>query len=174
MENQLPSRWTALDRARHDVESGRLWKARDRLNGYIGIGSSTKRERDDAIELLADVYFAMGDLPQAGKLWYLTDRDDEQARVAIEAWRARCGNQPGVMARSLVSHVPSTRLARDRYRELRQQAGSEGRRRDEEWNEVPRTIGDRIWTSVILGTVLVLSVGVWIVGIISIIWFLAR
>lgn len=167
MEDELPSRWTALDRARHDVASGRLWKARDRLNGLLTHGSV------DAYELLADVYFAMRDLPQAGKLWYLTGRDDAQALEAIEAWRSRCGNKPSAMLRS-IKLAPSTSIAQARIEDLRREVSSKEPRSAVPLNGVRESFRERIWWACFFGFVLVFTIGIWIVGIASIIWFLTR
>lgn len=79
---------TSIARARADLEAGRYWKARDRLNGLI-------RDRPDrqVIELLATVHHAMHDLPAAGALWFVTGRQDEVAQLSIAAWRERHGNE---------------------------------------------------------------------------------
>lgn len=77
----------ALTRARADLEAGRAWKARDRLSGLL-----TDRQDDEVLDLLAQVHREMGNLPEAGALWFVTRRDDELAREALAAWRERFGS----------------------------------------------------------------------------------
>jgi hypothetical protein len=76
-----------LARARSDLASGRLWKARDRLHGIL-----IHRQDVEVLDLLATVYHAMQDLPAAGALWFATGRDDDLAHESIAAWRERFGN----------------------------------------------------------------------------------
>ncbi len=78
----------AIDRARLDIEDGRLWKARDRLSGGL-----VHRQDDEFVDLLATVHHRMGDLPAAGALWFVIGRDDGTARAAIAAWQERCGDE---------------------------------------------------------------------------------
>lgn len=77
-----------LTRAHVDLAAGRAWKARDRLQGLL-------RHCVDfeVLDLLATVYYDMGDLPAAGALWFVTGRDDEQARASVDAWRERNGDE---------------------------------------------------------------------------------
>lgn len=74
----------ALARARADLEAGRPWMARDRL-----VGALAQRQDDELLDLLAEVHETMGDLPAAGALWFVTGRDDDRARAAVDAWRDR-------------------------------------------------------------------------------------
>jgi hypothetical protein len=80
----------ALDRARRDIEEGRLWKARDRLIGRLRALPTDR----PTLDMLGDVYWRMGDLPKAGAVWALTDRSDPEARAAFDATRERHGNEP--------------------------------------------------------------------------------
>lgn len=106
----------ALDRARADLAAGRVWRARDRLNGLL-----THRQDDEVLELLAHVHVEMGDLPAAGALFYVLRRGEAgtatpDERAAIEAWRQRFGNEDARW-RSVPAPV---RLARaDDLQELR-------------------------------------------------------
>ena len=77
----------SLARARADLTAGRPWKARDRLNGLL-----THRQDTEVIDLLATVLHTMGDLPAAGALWFVTGRDDQAAREAVDAWHGRHGS----------------------------------------------------------------------------------
>lgn len=75
-----------IERARADIAAGRLWKARDRL-----LGALVHRADDEVLDLLGEVHFAMGDLPAAGALWFVTGRADADADRALPAWRERNG-----------------------------------------------------------------------------------
>jgi hypothetical protein len=78
---------SVVERARQDIAEHRLWRARDRLTGALG-----HRPHDaEVLNLLADVYLAMGDVPAAGRLLMLSGRDDEAASEARRAfeWRHR-------------------------------------------------------------------------------------
>ncbi|NNG38476.1 hypothetical protein HJ588_04200 [Flexivirga sp. ID2601S] len=97
---------SAIERARADVGAGRLWKARDRLVGLL-----LQRQDDEVLDLLADVYYRMGDLPAAGALWFVTGRDDDSAHVAGAAWRQRYGG-PHAQWHSI---PPPVRAAVDRH-----------------------------------------------------------
>lgn len=74
-----------LERCREEIARGDLWKARDRLQGLF----VTCYFDAEVADLLADVHWRMGDLPQAGKFWMLVERDDERARAARAAFEAR-------------------------------------------------------------------------------------
>ena len=63
--------------------AGRPWKARERLRSYVNAFPTD----EEALELLGEVHYAMGDLPAAGAAWILCKRDDERTREAIEALR---------------------------------------------------------------------------------------
>ena len=58
-----------LERARADVAAGRLWKARERLEGSLANDAANQ----DVLTLLGEISFRMGDLPTAGPFWFLTD-----------------------------------------------------------------------------------------------------
>ena len=82
---------TVIQRAHTDLVSGRPWLARDRL-----VSALRERQDDEIVDLLAEVHEQLGDLPAAGALWFVTGRDDDRARTALEAWRER---HPGERAR---------------------------------------------------------------------------
>lgn len=77
-----------FDKAIQDVREGRLWKARDRLTGLLATFPADQK----ILNLLGEVYFQMGDLPQAGRYWYLTDRQGPEVDAAIEALVERYGS----------------------------------------------------------------------------------
>ena len=77
----------SIARARADLDAGRQWKARDRLTGLLA-----HRQDLEVLDLLATVHHEMQDLPAAGALWFVTGRDDDNARNSIAAWRERYGS----------------------------------------------------------------------------------
>ncbi len=79
------ARSRGLDKVAADLEAGRLWKARDRLQGAFIQG----RQDQAVLDMLATVLYLMHDLPEAGRFWYLTARDDEHAREARAAFEQR-------------------------------------------------------------------------------------
>jgi hypothetical protein len=122
---------------RDDIRAGRLWKARDRLQGHL-------RDRpadQDVLGLLGDVWFAMGDLPQAGRHWWLTERSDEQATAARAAFYERFGTQPRGVLRALPrparpEHYPSS--VAERLTEVAAAANSAGTTwRPDDWKPMP-------------------------------------
>lgn len=70
----------ALDRARLDLANRQLWKARLRLEGYIG----SKGYHPEVIEMLGDVCWQMGDALAAGRFWFFTSADRPEKHTAIE------------------------------------------------------------------------------------------
>jgi len=80
------SRWASV---REEVEAGRLWKARDRLQGHFRDDPANA----DVLDMLGAVHFAMGDLPLAARYWWLTERDDEHAVSARSAFHERFGTR---------------------------------------------------------------------------------
>ena len=71
--------------ARAEVAAGRRWKARDRLLGALPAHGADQ----ELLGLLGEVLFAMGDHPEAGRFWALTERDDETPRIARAALEER-------------------------------------------------------------------------------------
>ncbi len=85
-----------VDRARGDLQHGRAWKARDRLVGYLA------SHRDpEALDLLGQVLYDMGDLPAAGAVWFGSARRGADVNEAVAAWRERHGDDFGQMWRSV-------------------------------------------------------------------------
>jgi hypothetical protein len=89
-----------VERALQDIDRNELWRARERLEGYIG---STGYDRD-VVELLGDVCYRMGDHPNAGRYWFFTPADSSQKQSAIETFVRRCGGAP----RMVYSNLPRT------------------------------------------------------------------
>jgi hypothetical protein len=110
----------AVERARADLAGGRAWKARDRLTGFL------RDEYDpEALELLGEVHFSMGDLPAAGAAWFGTSRRGEDVDDAIEAWRERHADHFTEMWRSLPRTVRE-RPGNKRVEALRRRAEQAG------------------------------------------------
>lgn len=82
---------------RRDIEAGRLWKARDRLQGHL----SELPADQVVLSMLGSVWYAMGDLPQAGRHWWLTERDDGHAVAARAAFEERFGRNARNVLRAL-------------------------------------------------------------------------
>jgi hypothetical protein len=132
-------------RVRDELALGRAWKARDRLQGRL---------RDDpadpvVLDLLGAIWFEMGDLPQAGRYWFLTERDDEPVGRARDAFFERFGQNPLEILRALPPRAEAERypsIVRARIDELALAAGGgetwwgHSRRRDP-WRSVdPATV----------------------------------
>jgi len=77
----------ALERARRDMTAGRAWKARDRLTGLL-----VHRPDAAVADELAGIHHAMGDLPAAGALWFVTGRNGADAQESVAAWREQHGD----------------------------------------------------------------------------------
>lgn len=93
---RIPDDWRWA-RVREDVAAGRLWKARDRLHGHL---IETPADQD-LLDMLGAIWFQMGDLPQAGRYWFLTEREDEAAIEARTAFYERFGHQAPQVLRAL-------------------------------------------------------------------------
>jgi hypothetical protein len=93
---RVPGDWR-FGRIREDIDNRRLWKARDRLHGYL----VEEPANQDVLDMLGAIWFEMGDLPQAGRYWWLTERDDEPAIAARAAFYERFGKRAGQVIRAL-------------------------------------------------------------------------
>ena len=107
----------AVERARADLAAGRAWKARDRLVGHLA-----DRQDPEALELLGEVHYTMGDLPAAGAAWFGTGRRGKDVDEAIEAWRERHADHFEQMWRSLPRTVRE-HPGNPRVEALRRRAG---------------------------------------------------
>src|SRR6267378_5768805 len=85
------------DRIDDDIAAGRLWKARDRLTGHLRVDPANQ----PTLERLGDVYFRMGDMPQAGRAWFLTTREGPQWQAAEVAFYERYGKNPANVVAAL-------------------------------------------------------------------------
>ncbi|MGA9761119.1 MAG: DUF6584 family protein [Gaiellaceae bacterium] len=122
-----PDEKPVLERARAEIAAGRLWKARERLAGVIRFD----RYDQKVLDLLGEVHFSMGDLPAAGRLWFLTERIGHETESAHAALQERYGNDPALILESIpfgrdLERYPVS--VRSRLDELVAQAGKRGQR----------------------------------------------
>ncbi|MGL5865726.1 MAG: hypothetical protein ACRCYX_07605 [Dermatophilaceae bacterium] len=89
-----------LERARDALDSGARWRARDILEQHVG-----GQGDPEALALLGDVLFDMGDLPRAGVAWFSAGRRGPAVDEAVAAWREQSGDDFLVMWRSLPPSV---------------------------------------------------------------------
>ena len=182
---RIPNDWR-WGRVREDVDAGRLWKARDRLQGCL----RAEPANQDVLDMLGAVWFEMGDLPQAGRHWWLTERDDEKAATARTAFYERFGHRAHEVLRSLPrparpEHYPVA--VRGRLEELVTAAKADGLDwQPSDWKPTPsewesegygepytRSIRDRVTEIAVIGGFLgVLLVGLatvvaWVVSMIA-------
>lgn len=92
----------AIDRANDDRLQGRLWKARDRLQGAVRFGKYDKK----LLENLGRIHWEMGDHPAAGAAWLLCDTSNENFDAALAAFEERCGYKPANMLQTLPQRFP--------------------------------------------------------------------
>lgn len=167
-----------LERARAEISSGRLWKARDRLTGAL-----RGDPYDQAVlELLGEVYFEMGELPAAGSSWILTERSGEDYELAMSALLERHSSDPVALLRTipvgcdlerypLASReriIPLLERARERGYELHKGhlvRASAASSLPTPWGKLKLRIGCSV--------ALLFTVGIWLVGlVVLVIWFL--
>jgi len=86
-----------LERARADIAAGTLWKARDRLHGAF----KSDPANQEVLNLLGQTLFDMGDLPAAGRYWYLTTTESEESERARRALGDRYGHNDTQIALAL-------------------------------------------------------------------------
>jgi hypothetical protein len=160
-----------------DIDAGRLWKARDRLQGHY----SRNHADQVVLDLLGSVWYAMGDLPQAGRHWFLTERSDAAATDAREAFHERFSHDAGAVLRALPrpaapSEYPDS--VRLRLEELASIAGATDRRwypggwkpswwedeTDAESQSRLRAVGSRIVMIAIMG-ILLFGIAALVIGV---------
>ena len=117
---------TLEERVDDDFRAGRLWKARDRLVGKLRNSPSDQW----ALNRLGAVYFRMGDLPQAGRAWFLTERQGPEWEAAESAFFDQYGRHPfdvvpALHVRAAIDRFPPR--VQERLRALQQQLQAEGR-----------------------------------------------
>jgi hypothetical protein len=113
-------------RVEADVKAGRLWKARDRLIGLL----RAKPADQWGLTQLGHVYFRMGDLPQAGRAWFLSGRTGPEWESAESAFYERYGRKasqvvPALRVRAAIDRFPPG--VQERLRDLQRELAGEGR-----------------------------------------------
>lgn len=114
------------ERVETDLKAGRLWKARDRLVGLLRGDPANQW----ALTQLGEVYFRMGDLPQAGRAWYLTARVGPEWEAAEATFYERYGKTPSNVVAALHVRAAIDRFppqVQDRLRTLQRRLEMEGR-----------------------------------------------
>jgi hypothetical protein len=150
MDIQVPDDWH-YTRVKEDLDRGRLWKARDRLQGRL----VEEPANQEVLGLLGEVCFAMSDLPQAGRYWWLTDRSDDRARDARKAFTERFGETAIEILRALPRPTDPDRYpeaVRPRLEKVIDAARADGRvwkpparRPVEEWHDEQPTVYRPTW-----------------------------
>lgn len=164
-----------FQRAKDDFAAGRLWKARDRLHGLVRANPTN----EEMFSLLGDVYFEMGDLPQAGRYWYLTIREGVNFDEARNAFEQRFGTQAAQIIEALPVYARWTEFEpeiRQRLGNLIESAGIKSQGTSARWTKdwwfdrprrepsKPLKPLDKGWTFVVAVLVVLLTVGVWVTG----------
>lgn len=80
--------------------------ARDRLQGM----KNTFPDSLEILELLGDVYFRMGDWPEAGHYWFPTERTGADVELALRAYHERFGADASPRLRRLLARLPKEKL----------------------------------------------------------------
>ena len=117
---------TVRERVDADLKAGRQWKARDRLVGLLRVDPANQW----ALDQLGEIYFRMGDLPQAGRTWYLTARVGPEWGAAEAAFYERFGKKPSnvvaaLHVRAAIDQFPPE--VQERLRTLQRRLEMEGR-----------------------------------------------
>ena len=174
-EQSQDSRWGTLlgvasaapERARRDISEGRLWKARERLNG----AARAFPHDQEVLELLGDVYLQMGDYPAAGRFWALTCNESPESRAAWEALKTEARTPA-----ELLSRIPAREPwasypepVQRRLNDLRDQV-SRGARREAEDLEADNTAAG-VGSALTVALLVAATVGVWVVGVIAVVRF---
>jgi len=160
-----------LSRARRDIDEGRPWKAKDRLEGML----VTFPADQDVLGLLGDVNWSMGDAPEAGRAWYLTDRTGPDVDAAVAALTERYG-MPGLANRLPVkapfgSYPPAAHQRLKALQKAQRKAG-------QKWPKAPSTRGvgqmrdskvRGAVATVALAVIIALTVGIWLVGLVALV-----
>jgi tetratricopeptide (TPR) repeat protein len=162
------------ERVKADLEASRLWKARDRLKGVLRVDPANQW----ALDQLGGVYYRMGDLPEAGRAWYLTARTGSDWEAAETAFYGRYGKKPANVVAALHVRAAIDRYppeAQERLQTLQQRLRMEGRfwepRDRPRPVSVPGSIGGRV-ASAAGALVVVLLLVALVVGLYNIVLFL--
>jgi hypothetical protein len=158
----VADRPSVIERARADLSAGEPWRARERLNGAF----ANDRGNAEVVEMLGEVYAEMGDLPAAGRWWYLSAVEDARHEEARAAFEARHGHRPDELRGQLPRFSAALPLAPS-VRERLGSIGWEPPNEDAEERAAPMQtslgkLGDTLFvTGLVLATV-----GVWLAGLV--------
>jgi hypothetical protein len=156
-----------MHRVEADIAAGRLWKARDRLEGKLFHAPANQK----VLELLGAVRADMGDLPAAGLAWFLTDGDDPRRDAAHDAMRERYGGGPNLAyrlkVRAEIEDFPGA--VQERLRALQDETGGRwrpARRAGDEDKPKVSALADLAGMAGCLG-IWLLAVGPWVRGVVA-------
>lgn len=160
------------------LREGRPWEARDRLTGYLG------NHADDlyALALLGDAEWHLQYPARAGRSWFLTDRIGPEVEEAVAAWRAT-GRAIDLARKLRVVDKPErfySAAALARLGELATAVTAEGgnwtpgQPLSQRARSRVQQARSRLVTTVVVTGLLVVTVGVWLVGIAAVSGWLAH
>jgi hypothetical protein len=163
-----------VERARDDIRNDRLWKARDRLASALKADPANQ----ELLELLGEVHFRMGDLPNAGRHWILTGHTGPDVDAALAAFEERWGRDPAEKLRMVplrTSPDDFAGLARERLAALEAEAataGPQGPGRAAGADERDAPTRWSHWLGV--AAAVALGPGLWVLGVVTAIVLLVR
>ncbi len=162
---------TLRERVKADLEAGRLWKARDRLAGVLRVDPTNQW----ALDQLGDVHYRMGDLPEAGRAWFLTARTGPEWDAAEAAFYERYGNRPANLVAALRVRAPIDRFppaVQERLGLLQRRLKAEGRFWEPRVSVVAPVSAKRsLMSGALGGAVVILLLGALLIGLVSIVGF---
>lgn len=85
-----------IERARAEIDRGRLWRAKEILQGSI----RTLGYNLELYEEYGKLLLRMGDLPEAGRFLFLSGRRRPEYDEPIQLYLAKCGQSPARLFRS--------------------------------------------------------------------------
>jgi hypothetical protein len=123
----------------------------------------------------------MADLPSAGRYWFLTERNDEKVQQALEAMYERHGRRATELIHFLPVRAPIDAYppeVQTRLRGLQARARKEGFRWDpgkrQPDEQIQSTWKSRIVDGLVAAAVLLFFVGVWLVGVVTVVILIGR
>ena len=132
----------------------------------------------ETLELLGTIYYEMGDLPNAGRYWFLTEKDGSEVDEALAALHER---HPFP---DLLHHVPARAPAEQypkrvqlRLEELKAKAAERGvgwRSGQVTHTPPPKTEGMGPLDVLAVGALIILGPGLWFLGIASAIYWIVE
>lgn len=154
------------ERVEEDVRRGRLWKARDRLAGMI----RTDPTNQWGLNRLGEIYFRMGDLPAAGRVWFLTDREGPEWDSALAAFYERHGRRAQDIVSELRIRAPIEGFrarAQRRLRALQAELTAGGRKWEPHAGRLEEPRAPMPIRNIVAGIAFILLILLVIVGLIT-------